>query len=323
MNYIIFGALLFLLFYVPLRYLKNLWEHESAPDWATTVAGILTWLMLCSVLLIVYGAFRTATGSIFLLAFVIVGAGFLMYLNNVSPEFLDLPHMIPFLKKTLVFDNIAGKRINLSDELAKLEMRKVYKEVTGTELQQKEKAPPKQQQRTEDIQREMELLQNRRIVTPHLQQELNALEKSESTNISDSWKINSMRSAAHAYYTQVKTVLVNPAERTITVTMDFGEMDIVPMQQSQGVFVFYRELYEFLQAMNTQDWMKPYVKYIDIISLVGTRVETDGFGTASSLTFLRLSILVSELRSREEKFFNAAELPAISTVLFKSGEALL
>lgn len=326
----IFGGLVGLLFYLPLRYLKGLWEKEEAPGWSTFVAGILSWFTIGSFGVMVYGCCIPIIGMFtapqmsqgYEVAFLTLGVAALAKLNVVNPELLDLAHMMPFIRTTLVFENIAGKRLVLSEELDKFEVRKVYKEVTGTDLKVEQKPVRRPQKSREEIQREVEQLQQRRIVTPHLQMELNALNRTEAVDISDSWKINSLRTSAHQLYDRVKSVQIDPKSRTISLTMDFGEMDAAPLKQSTGVFRFYQELYEFLYAMATQNWMKPYLPYFEKITIVGSRTELDEFARTTSFVFLRLEVGMKELRVREEKFFNPAELPAIASVKFQHGDPI-
>lgn len=326
----IFGGLVALLFYLPLRYLKNLWEKEEIPKWSSIVAGVFAWGALLSLCVMAVGFFQPIVGMFtapqmgqgFELGFLALGVAMLAKLNVVYPEFLDLARMKPFFFAALRFENLARQRMILSEELDKFEIRRVHKEVTGTDLKVEQKPVRRPQKSQEEIRREVEQLQQRRIVTPHLQMELNALNRTEAVDISDSWKINSLRTSAHQLYDRVKSVRIDPKSRAISLAMDFGELDAAPLKQSTGVFLFYQELYEFLHAMATQNWMKPYLPYFDMIRLEGSRTELDEFARVTSFLFLRLDMRMSELRVREGKFFNPAELPSIASVQFQNGEAI-
>ncbi len=330
MTYFLLGGLFTMLVFIPLKYFNGLWEKELAPGWSTVVAGILSWCSLLSLGVMVYGFFVPIVGMFtkpdmsqgYELSFLVLGVAALAKLNAVQPEFLDLAHMIPFIRRELLFQNIAGKRLHLGEELDKFEVRKVYKDVTGKELVVEEKPVPRFQRSPKDLEREVTLLQGRKIVTPHLQGELNALGRGETTEISDSWKINAMRTSAHSFYQKVNYVQVDPVRRTISFSLEFGEMDIEPLRLNQGLVGFYQELYEFLQAMYTEGAMKPYQSYYETISLTCLRTILDGFSGATAITFFSLSLPTKELKIREGKFFNPTELPRIASVQFNQGEVI-
>lgn len=162
MSYIIIGGFLALVFYLQLKLLKGLGEKEQAPNWSTYAAGIFSWLLISSLMLMLYGFLLVVLSFSVLSALVLTAAGFMAYLNMISPEFLDLPHMVPFIRKTLFFENIAGKRLHLGEELDKFEVRKTYREITGKQHQVEEKPKPRFQRSHEDIRREVERLQQRR-----------------------------------------------------------------------------------------------------------------------------------------------------------------
>jgi hypothetical protein len=326
----VFGGFLTVLFNLPLKYLNGLWEKEQAPGWSTYAAGTLSWCSIASFGMMVVGFFNPIIGMFtkpgtsqgYELSFMTLGVAALAKLNVVNPEFLDLPHMVPFIRHTLLFENIAGKRLNIAEELDKFEVRKVYKDVTGKELAVEKKPVPRFQRSREDLEREVTLLQGRKIVTPHLQSELNALNRGETTEISDSWKINALRGSAHTFYQNVKHVQIDPVRRTISFSLDFGEMNIDPLKQHRGLVGFYQELYEFLQAMSTESAMKPYQSYYQMITLTCLRTVLDGFAGATTVAFFSLGLSMTELKTREGKFFNPAELPRIATVQFNQGDVI-
>lgn len=322
MSYIIFSGFLVLVLYLQLKLLKGLWEKEQAPKWSTYAAGVFSWMLMGSLALMLYGFLIVLLSFSILSAFVVTAAGFIAYLNTISPEFLDLPHMVPFIRKTLLFENIARKRLHLSEELDKFEVRKTHREITGKQLQVEEKPKPRFQRSQEDIRREVEQLQQRKIVTPHLKDELSALNRNEVVDISDSWRINTLRSAAHLLYDRVRTVQIDPTQRMLSLHIDFGDLESEPLRRTVGVFQFYQDLYDFLQAMSTQEWMKPYCSFFDVVALSASRTEVDEFARLYAVPFFRLMMPMTELRSRAGKFFNPAELPRIASVQFNNGDAI-
>jgi hypothetical protein len=328
--YFVVGAIFGAVIYIPLRYIRNLWEKEEAPGWSSIVASLLAWLTVAGFGLMVYG-FVDLCISIyakpkysygFEFSALVLGGLLLYYLNQINPEFLDLSHMVPFLRLTLRFRNIAGRRMVLDEELDRFEVRRVYKETTGKELQEEKKPKPRYKRSDREIQKQVKALLKQQLAAPRLEQELTALNKGGPVDISDSWKINTMRSAPHSFFEQVKRVQVDSQSRRMLIHVEFRDVDSSSFGSSRGIFSFYQDLIEFLHASVTVNWMLPYVPYFDKILLHGSRTDMDDHSVLQTFVFLKLEVAVRHLQVPEGKFLNPTELPVMASVQFNRGKAI-
>jgi hypothetical protein len=83
-----------------------------------------------------------------------------------------------------------------------------------------------------------------------------------------------------------------------------------------------QDLYDLLQVLNTDPWLKPYAEFFDHIAITCCGIESDSFGQNYLYPFLKIEIARGELFQREGIFFNAADLQKISSITFNDGKPL-
>jgi hypothetical protein len=329
MAWFLLGGILFLLAYAPLRTLKDRWEREELQSSSRFTIGVLAWASVAALLMTILGFFQPIVGmftrpevgqglEIGSLALAVTG---IARLNVSFPELLDIARMRPFFLGALRFSDPGLSRMIMVEELDKHQIRTVYREVTGRELPEKVR-PRKSAWTPERAERELAHLRNRQTITPHLQDELRLLKSNKPADITDSWRINSLRRSSHDFFRRVQRVMIEPGSGTLSLDVDFGDVDPRSLQTSTGVFRFYQDLYDFLQAMREEVWMQPYMPLVKSVSLAGSRVEYDEFGQRRDVLFLRMEATVEALERWEGRFFNPAELNTIARIEFKNGEAV-
>jgi hypothetical protein len=75
-------------------------------------------------------------------------------------------------------------------------------------------------------------------------------------------------------------------------------------------------------VLNTDPWLLWYYEYDDRIFATFYGIEADSFGHRQLFPFMNIEILRSALTERERKFYNAADLDKISTILVDNGKPL-
>ena len=89
-----------------------------------------------------------------------------------------------------------------------------------------------------------------------------------------------------------------------------------------SVFRLKQGLYDMLQALNSEPWLKPYAEFFGKIKVVCHRTDTDTFGLPVQQPFFSVEIGKTELSQRESKLFVATELDKIATVVFNQGKPI-
>lgn len=238
-------------------------------------------------------------------------------------ETIDSASVFQLVKKALWFQRYGHQKIDLKAELSKAKVKQVYKEVTGKTL-----ADPKKEWKPMDaatrsrLLQELDVLRRRQIVSPHVEAEVKRLQDGQPVNLSDSWKINTLRRAGHELYEKVFEVKLDPLRLLLRANIQFSSLERKDLQDQRRLFRLKQDLYDFLQAMRVEGWMQPYAPYFDRIELSAHLTEESGFGEPLSFSFLRLEIAVGELSKFEGKFFNAADLHTIADITFNGGNPL-
>ena len=141
-------------------------------------------------------------------------------------------------------------------------------------------------------------------------------------DLSDPWKINSFSKSSHDWYGTTLDVRIEPATATMAFRLNLPEIQREQLREANAFFRFKQEVYALLQAINTEEWLRPYASFFSTIELTCLGIETDGFGQTALLPFFRISVATAELTKREGKFFAATELHAIGAITFNNGESI-
>jgi len=325
-NFLLTSGIFAALWYI-LRLLMEMWGKKLLPGWFTYVGGVIAWMTVVSLAGPVW-----AIGELFAKMFdrPDMGTGFevgsLFFLISIvgkvlidNPEILDYARMQPFLLASLKFEHYTRKRDDIFVELDKHMIRQIHKEQTGTELreeQQKKKFIPHTD--PQQALKEIEQLRAKPLRSVHFQDELSRLNKGETVEVVDTFKLNAVKRTSHDFYPNVSEMAIRPAEKLLMLKLTMPEVTPETQFNADRTFRMKQNIYDFLQALNTEQWLAPYSKFFDKIHITCHRTDTDTFGLPIQTPFLSVGIATSELRQREGKFFVATELDKIATVSFLS-----
>jgi hypothetical protein len=101
--------------------------------------------------------------------------------------------------------------------------------------------------------------------------------------------------------------------------MDFPEFREAQFKDEMIVLRFNRQVYDFLQSMNSESWLKPYIPFFESYFLMCRAKRTNKDSTEVFYPFMKTGILVSELRKLEGSYFNPRKLSEIAAVAFNHG----
>lgn len=316
-SFILFGVL-----WALLRLGREAWGKNMLPGWLTPVGGVVAW----SAVLSLAGPF-IAIARLFLrfMKRPDVAAGYefggIAILGSLvakvlidHPEILDYDRVQPFLFACLKFQRYGQKRDDIFAELEQQEIRSIYKEQTGKELrfESEEKGIPSitpEQART--------MLEESRKVNPrsaHLKAEVDQLLQGKETDISEALMINSMKAMRHALYKEITELKIDPSVKTLRFKVRFPELKAGVELTADRLFRIKQDLYDALQFLNMEHWMKPYAGFVETFDVTCHRVEMDSFDMPEPIPFMRVEIPTAELRRRETSIFIATELNKIAKV---------
>jgi hypothetical protein len=314
---------LFALFYAPLQLLHENWKRLALPPWFIYPAGILSWGAVLSLvgppyaLVSLFGAVLKAPD---------VSAGFeigavLILISLVAKTLVDYPEILkwdrmkPFLQHSLLFRSYFGEHIDIFQELEKKRINDIHREISGNdipELQRKDKVLP--HIAPEQARRELEKFRAKPLQSAHLKTELEQLNLGTTIDISDTFKINVLKRPTHALYTQAYEMSLDPAERTLRFKVNFTNITVDTKFSAERLFRVKQEVYDLLQALVSEEWLKPYSEFFDLLFLTCFRVQLDGFDLPQQFPFMSIQIPVKELRTRDGRIYSVADLHTIAIV---------
>lgn len=330
MQLLVTSCLFFAVFYFTLRYLKISWEKNQLPSWSRPILGMFAWGVVLSFggILVgltepIYVLFTEPNmGGGFLLVAIALGISAVAKYAVANPEFFDFPAMKPFLKDSLAFSDPARKRANLFEELDRHEVRRVYKEVTGNDLpgddmvydrqlKRKLDASTGRDWREDGVVRQSEEVRKvlvQPIASPHLHVELQELGKGKTTDLIDSWRINTLKKAPHDFFPMIAAAEIALPDRRLHFRIESEQFTRRRAMEATALYRLKQDLYEFLQAANQVSWMEPYLKFVDVIECTCVQLEVDAFSGIARTPLLEVEITRRELNAQADKFFNAGEL---------------
>lgn len=325
------SAISFCFFYFTLRYLKTFWEKRQLPSWSRGILGVAAWATLLSTLGILWGLVlpiillftHPNTALAFLLVGFAMGVGVIAKYANANPELFDFASMKPFLKDSLAFANPTRTWMNLSEEVDKHEVRRVYKEVTGNDLPEDDPRYDRDLKKTLDAAMPSAFSGDRRvrasaelknvlsepIASPHLSLELEQLgHRSGNVDISDSWIINRLKRSGHDFFHRVKHVVIDPAAYTMELSLESEDFVTAQVDNQVAFYTLKQSLYDFFQAVNQQEWVQPYLQYVETFVCTCSHYSDEAFLGPKVRPLCRVEIARQVLKAHEGGFFNVGEM---------------
>ena len=323
MSTFIVSLFVFATFYFPLRLLKENWVKLSLPSWWTIPAGILSWGVVVSLagppIAIGYvcaGVVKSLSiGAAFEAAAVFFLSGIAANLVVVHREILDWDRMKPFIRTSLMFANYFAEQEDLFVQLEKKQIRDIHRENSGLELI--ESRPHKKDLPHTDpeaAKRMLDEARRRPLQSAHLPDEFRQLEAGETVDLTDTLTINTLKHPTLDLYRDCHEMRINAASGLLSFAVHFVRIAAEMAVSPDLIFHVKQDLYDLLQALINEEWLKPYTKFFEKISVTCFRVRLDGFDLPQQHPFMKIDIPVSELRLREGKFYSVADLHSIATI---------
>lgn len=313
---------LFAIFYTPLRLLHDNWKRLALPPSFIYLAGILSWGAVLSLVGPPYALvslFEAVLKAPDVSAALEIG-GVLILISLLAktlvdhPEILKWNHMKPFLQRSLLFRNYFAEHIDLFEELEKKRINDIHREISGNDIPDLQKVRILPHSAPGQARQELEKRGAKPLQSAHLKTDLEQLKLGTTIDISDTFKINVLKRPTHALYTQAYEMSLNPAERTLRFKVNFTNIAPDMKFSAERLFRVKQEVYDLLQALVSEEWLKPYSEFFDLLFLTCFRVQLDGFDLPRQFPFMSIQVPVHELRAREGRIYNVADLHTIATI---------
>lgn len=282
------------------------------------ILSAAVWLLLPLYLIYAMLAMRSL-GAIVPLMFIIVATGLAFRIK----ETLDSTTVLHFVRESAFFRPIRPQNMHIQEELDKKQIRDVHRETSDRPFPTVGK--PKRLLTEKEIhqyKQEMTTARQRPIRSRRYDEEIASLKSGAMTNLADTWKVYTFDHKLHDFYTEMSQLQIDPNARALQFKLNVPDATERALQDPMSVYQLKQELYHLFSVLHTDPWLTWYSEFFDRITTVCYGIEPDSFGHAQLYPFMKIDIASSELRQREGKFFNAAELHKISTLTFNNGKPL-
>jgi hypothetical protein len=293
-----------------LRRFTNIWIDRQISFIESAVAGITAWVFLVSMVIWFGGMVLTlleylsshAPLDIWALIFstMLTGFGANFFLRSRS-EF-NLDETKDYLKEAIQFRRSAQSRLDL---LSLIQQR------------QRQRTQPAAGNDPESLQRAR--LQTNLKKVKELDAQFALLREGTTIDMSEVWSTQTKMHSFHPFCEKVEEVRIEPNRKRLTIFIDFPEFREAQFKDEMIVLRFNRQVYDFLQSMNSESWLKPYVPFFESYFLMCRAKRTNKDSTEVFYPFMKTGILVSELRKLEGSYFNPRKLSEIAAVAFNHG----
>jgi hypothetical protein len=136
------------------------------------------------------------------------------------------------------------------------------------------------------------------IQSPHLTLELEQLRSGAEVDISDSWKLNSLKSSPHELSKNVRRAILKASSGEFFLSVHIDNLSKESMADSRRLLRMKQDLYDLAQGLSQEGWMQPYLKFVQNIAGTCYGSSLDAFGAPQSDPVLAFEISLAELRRR-------------------------
>lgn len=303
----------FLLAWFLLRKYTQVWINRPINVFESIVAGIAAWVFIVSILLWFAGIVLTTidflsshdTEDIWALLFAALLTGYALDFLVRSRVELRIDETQEFLKEALQFRRSAQRRTDLI-ELMKQRRTRKNKSATSKD--------------PETIERER--LQKKLSKEKELEIQLNLLKGGKSIDISDIWRARSQEITENSFFKQTQEARIDPNRKRLAIVIDFPEYNETKLHDEVTILRFNRQAYDFMQYLNSEPILKPYAKYFESYYLLCRATRINQSGEEIYYPFIKIGMLISDLRKLEGSYFNPRKFSEIATVAFNNGAAV-
>jgi hypothetical protein len=273
------------------------------------VAGTIAWLFLLSLLAWFGGIGLTLVNCLFthkiidigILFFSILLTSVVMHSIIQSRYEMRLDDTQDFFKVAIQFRRSKQRRIDLL-----LLMRQGRKHKKGRAVNDSESRQRERLQANLDKEKEQDA-------------QLTLLREGTIIDMSELWRIRTQTHSLYPLYEKVQEVRIDPNKKRLSLYADFPELSEEQLKDETTVLRFNRQVYDFFQSMNAEPWLKPYTPFFESYFLMCRATKKIPEGAELMYPFMKVGVLISELRTLEGSYFNPRKLSEITTLAFNNG----
>jgi len=293
-----------------LRRFTLIWVNRPTSFVESMVAGIAAWLFLFSLVIWLGGIALTFLDFIsshmtieiweVIISTLLTGYGAVFILRSRSE--LGIDDTQDYIKEALQFRRSAQTRLDI---VALIKQRQKQRIRTVPAID------PTTLQRAR--------LQANLTKEKELENQLALLREGTTLDISDVWDTQTKMHSPHPFCSKVEESRIEPNRKRFSLFIDFPEFNEEQFKDEMTVLRFNRQVYDFLQALNSESWLKPYTPFFESYFLICRALRVNKDDTEVFYPFMKTGILVSELRKLEGFYFNPRKLSEIAAVAFNNG----
>jgi hypothetical protein len=297
-----------------LRRYTTIWIDRPTTHIESIIAGISAWLFIASIIMWFSGMVLTVldllsthnTLDIWVIIFsvILTGFGAKYFLQSRSDFSMNdtRDDTKDYIKEAIQFRRSAQSRLDLISLIQQRQIRRIQP-VVGND--------PLSNQRAR--------LQATLSKEKELDTQRNLLREGTSLDISEMWRIQTEMHPFHPFCEKVDEARIEPNRKRLSLFIDFPELSEIQLKDEMTVLRFNRQVYDFLQSMNSETWLKPYAQFFESYFLMCRAKRINKDSTEVFYPFIKMGMLVSELRKLEGSYFNPRKLSEIAAVAFNDG----
>ncbi len=293
-----------------LRRFTRIWIERQISVFESIFACFSAWLWLLSltmwfggIALTLYEFLSThETIDIWVLVFAVLLTGYVINFFVESRSEIGFDDTQDFIKEAIQFRRSSQRRLDL---------------LSLMQLRRERKTRP--HARTDPEARQRARLQADLSKEKELDVQLALLREGKQVDISEVWHLQTKMHVGHSLYKKIEGVKIEPNKKRLSIYADFPELNETQLKDEMTILRFNRQVYDFLQSMNAEPWLKPYTPFFESYYLMcrATRMSDDG--SEILYPFMKVGVLTSELRKREGSYFNPRNLSEITALVFNNG----
>jgi hypothetical protein len=310
--YVIFPIVLavFVLTWIQLRRFTVIWIDRPPSIPESIISGICAWLFLLSIvawfggivfLLIQFlGAHNTKDIWVLIFCVLVTGYGADFFLRARSD--FSTRDTQDYLKEAIQFRRSAQSRL---DVISYIQARRSRQNRSGKSVTH---------EALERARLKVSLSKGKELDT-----QLDLLRAGTSIDVSELWLAQMKTRSAHPFYQKVSEAKIDPNRKRLSFHINFEDLTEDLLKDEMNVLRLNRQVYDFFQTLNTEPFLKPYVLFFDSYFILCRAVRIDKNHAEVFYPFMRVGILIADLRKLEGFYFNPRKLTDIAAVAFNNG----
>jgi hypothetical protein len=293
-----------------LRRLTKRWIEKPPSAGEAMFNGVIAWIFIVSILswfagilLLLFDFLSThETTDILVLVFLLIltGYGFDFYFRTGSDAGVD--DTADFIKEELQFRRSGQRRLDL---LSLIELRRIQRR--------------RSQARIDSNAEERSRLQADLDKGKDLENQLALLRENKPVDIIETWRLKIKTRSPHPLYNKIDEARLEPDNKRLILHATVSDLDGRQLADETAVLRFNRQVYDFFQSLSNEPWLKPYTPFIEGYFLLCRTEQPGQNGEPVLYPFMKVNMLISDLRRLEGTYFNPRRLGEVSTLLFNNG----